>query len=212
VEATGEPTVERLQLRRGRGLGEDLVLGGSGLGAVLMELARALPLHASGPGSAFAGLALGEHLRPPLELSHHGGDALEETLLGGELRPVPDLEGCQLPPERLALQLQLRHLVPERIELGQQALEALANGGCGEDDGGGADAGHGGEARVYRTSSRFRPLARAEPGRRSALVRVAVPLLVLGIELRRSVTLRRGLRPVGHRRRGRLALRSRAPR
>ena len=112
-------------------------------------------LHPPRPGRALPRLGVLEHLGPALELADDRGDPLEPALLLGELGAVPDLERGELAPERLALELELGHLVAERLELGEQALQALAERRRREDDGSGSGARHG---RGRRSLPDFAPL------------------------------------------------------
>ena len=153
MEAAREPAVERLRICRGRELRDRLLVGVLGLPRLPVKLAGALSLHPAGPGGALARRGVLEHLRPALELPHDRGDAVNEALRVGELGPVPDLERRELAPERLALQLELGHLVAERLERGEEALQPLTERRRREDDGCGSSVGHGdGEPGVYRTS------------------------------------------------------------
>ena len=148
MEATRETVIERLEIRRRRGLRYRLVVDRPGLARFVVELPGAPALDPARLRGPLARLALDEHLRPAFQLTHHGGDAQEEPLLVAERSAVAGLERRQLAPERLALQLELGDLVAKRIELLEQALEALAERGRSEDDGSGSDAGHGLGART----------------------------------------------------------------
>src|SRR5262249_3359568 len=100
-------------------------------------------------------------------------------------------------------QLELGDLVAQRIELGEEALKAVAERGYSEDDGSGAGAGHG---LGGPDSTELRPAA----GRpRSALAWVEVPLLLPRLDLLRAAGIPRRIDSLGHRRGG-MSLRHRA--
>src|SRR5262249_43853820 len=127
---------------------------------------------------------------PALQLADDRGDALQLALLVGELGTVPSLERRQPPPQRLALQLQLGHLVPQRLKLSEEALEAIAEWGRRKDDGGRSGAGHGRGRRAlpeFSARSAHRRMCPADLG--SALVRIRMALALFRLDLLRLRSL-----------------------